>query len=105
MHVTLGQDWEMGQYSRYQDRVYTRKSAQVSTHASFTVRIVAAATTDFSLIQAWLPIQGKGSRDTSLCIVECSPIEWAWLQSLAVYDGLFLLKHGVKLTRLSFIMV
>ena len=30
VHLTLGQDWGMGQYSRYQYHVYTRKSAQVS---------------------------------------------------------------------------
>ena len=30
VHLTLGQDWGMGRYSRYQHRVYTRKSAQVS---------------------------------------------------------------------------
>ena len=30
VHLTLGQDSGMGQYSRYQYRVYTRKSTQVS---------------------------------------------------------------------------
>ena len=50
VHLTLGQDWGMGRYSRYQYHVYTRKNAQVYvTHASF---VVAAATIDFSLIQA-----------------------------------------------------
>ena len=38
------------------------------------IRIVAVATIDFSLIQAWLPIQSKGGRDTSPCVVECSHI-------------------------------
>ena len=44
----------------------------------------------------------KGGRDTSPCVIECSRIKWAWLQSLAVYDRLFVLKRGVKLARLSF---
>ena len=39
----------------------------------------AVATIDFSLIQAQLPIQSKSSRDTSPCVVKCSPIKWAWL--------------------------
>ena len=30
VHLTLGQDWGVGRYSRYQYRIYTRKSAQVS---------------------------------------------------------------------------
>ena len=38
------------------------------------IRIVAAATIDFSLIQERLPIQSKGGRDTSQCVVECSRI-------------------------------
>ena len=38
------------------------------------IRTVAAATVDFSLIQARLPIQSKGGRDTSPCVVECSRI-------------------------------
>ena len=65
-------------YSRYQYRVDTRKSTQVSYPC------VAAATTDFSLIQAWLPIQSKSGHDTSQCVIECSRIKWAWLRSLAV---------------------
>ena len=65
------------------------------------------ATIDFSLIQAWLPIQSKGSHDTSPCVVECSRIKYmyVWLQSLAVYDRLFVLKRGIKLARLSFTAV
>ena len=51
---------------------------------------------DFSLIQVRLPIQSKGSRDISLCIIDCSRIKWAWLQSLAVYNR-FMLKRGIKL--------
>ena len=30
VHRTLGRDWGVGRYSRYQYRIYTRKSAQVS---------------------------------------------------------------------------
>ena len=30
VHLTLGQDWGMGRYSRYQYHVYTRNSTQVS---------------------------------------------------------------------------
>ena len=30
VHLTLGQDWGMGRYSRYQYRIYTQKSTQVS---------------------------------------------------------------------------
>ena len=67
-------------------------------------RPVAAATIDFSLIQARLPIQSKGSRDSSPCVVECSSIKWAWLRSLAVYFSLFLLKRGIKLATLTSIL-
>ena len=67
--------------------------------------MVAAATIDFSLIQTWLPIQSKGGRDTSLCVVDCNHIKWAWLRSLAVYDCSFMLKRGIKLVRLSFMAV
>ena len=72
------------------------------THVSF---IVAAATIDFSLIQARIPIQSKGGHDTSPCVVECSRVKWAWLRSLAIYDRLFVLKRGIKLARLSFTAV
>ena len=63
---------------------------------------LAVAAIDFSLIQARLPIQSKGGRDTSPRVVECSRIQWAWLRSLAVYDRLFVLKRGTKSARLSF---
>ena len=75
------------------------------THTSFIRLIVAAATIDFSLIQARLPIQSKGSRDSSPCVIECSSIKWAWLQSQAVCISLFLLKRGIKLAMLSFTAV
>ena len=84
-----------------QYHVYTWKSAQVSFHASLNSR--AAATIDFSLIQARLPIQSKGSgRGTSPCVIEWSPIKWAWLRLLAVYVRLFLLKLGINLARQLF---
>ena len=63
------------------------------------------STIDFSLIQARLPIQSKSGRDASPYVVDCSRIKWAWLRSLAVYDRLFVLKRGIKLTRLSFTAV
>ena len=59
------------------------------------------ATSDFSLIQAQLPFQSKGGRDTPPCTVECSCIQWAWLRLLAEYDCLFVLKCDIKLARLS----
>ena len=72
---------------------------------STILSIVAVVTIDFNLIQARLPIQSKGGRDTSPYVVECSCIKWAWLPSLAVYDGLFMLKRGIKPARLSFTAV
>ena len=74
-------------------------------HAIIIISIVVAATIDFSLIQARLPIQSKGGHDTSPYVVECSRIKWVWLQSLAVYDCLFVLKRGIKAARLSFTAV
>ena len=53
----------------------------------------------------YIPIQSKGGRDISSCIVDCSRIKWAWVRSLAVYDCLFVLKRGIKLARLSFTAV
>ena len=77
VHLTLGQDWGMGRYSRY--HICERVPRQV-THAGF---IIIVATIDFSLIQARLPIQSKGGHDTSPCIVECSCIKWTWLSRIA----------------------
>ena len=51
------------------------------------------ATIEFGLIQA------------SLYVVDGSHIKWAWLQSLAVHHHSFVLKHGIKLARLSFTAV
>ena len=47
----------------------------------------------------------RNARDTSPCVFECSRIKWARLQSFAVYDGLFVLKGGIKQARLSFMAV
>ena len=38
-------------------------------------------------------------------IVDGSHIKWPWLRSLAAHDHLFMLKHGIKLARLSFTAV
>ena len=80
----------------------TFKSLFLALHASNIIWIVAPATIDFSLIQARLPLQSKDGCDTSPCVVECSHIKWVWLQLLAVYDCLFVLKRGIMLARLSF---
>ena len=81
-------------------------SAYAKEHpGSIILSIVAVATIDFSLIQARLPTQSKGGRDTSPYVVECSCIKWAWLPSLAVYDRFFVLKRGIKPARLSFMAV
>ena len=101
----IGPKLGMGRYLRYQYRVYTRKSAQVSYPHKLHNLNSSTATIDFSLIQTRLPIQSKGGRDISPCVVECRRIQWAWLQSLAVYDCLFVMKVGIKLTRLSFTAV
>ena len=39
--------------------------------------------------------------DTSPCAVDGGRIKWAWLRSLAVHDHSFVLKRGIRLTRLS----
>ena len=39
--------------------------------------------------------------DTSLCTVDGSRIKWVSLRSLAVHDRSFMLKRGIRLTRLS----
>ena len=74
------------------------------------IRIVAAATIDFSLIQARLYTNRERGRPaigliTSLYVIDSSHIKWEWLQSLAVHNHSFVLKHGRKLARLSFIAV
>ena len=61
VHLTLGLDWGVGQYSRYQCRSQTQKSAQVNYQQGLHIRIVATATIDFSLIQAQIPIESEGS--------------------------------------------
>ena len=63
-------------------------------------QVVAAATIDVSLIRARLPIQSKGSRDSSLCVVECSSRSGA-----SCVHWFILLKRGIKLARLSFTAV
>ena len=86
VHLTLGQAWGMGRYLRYQCHIYMRKSTQVSyPRYSFIICIEAAATIDFRLIQARLPIQSKGGHDISPCVVECIHVKWVWLRSLAIY--------------------
>ena len=78
------------------------------THAIYIIRIVAAATIDFSLIQAQLPIESEGGRLSGRYFTlypRCSHIKWAWLRSLAVLDHSFVLKHGIKLARLGFTAV
>ena len=64
VHLTMGQDWGMDQYSRYQYRIWTRKSAQVHvSYPRYLHNLNSSSTTiDFSLIQAQLPIESKGGR-------------------------------------------
>ena len=38
--------------------------------------------------------------DTSPCAIDGSRTKWAWLQSLATHNRYFVLKHGIRLTRL-----
>ena len=59
----IGPRWGMGRYSRY-PKERPGKLPMLAIY-SFIIWIVAAATVDFSLIQAGLPIQSKGGRDTS----------------------------------------
>ena len=82
VHLTLGLDWGIGRYSRYQYRSYTRKSAQVNylldLHNSNSSRSYYC---DFSLIQARLPIESEGGRLSGRYFTECrygSRIKWAW---------------------------
>ena len=62
------------------------------------IRIVAAATIDFSLIQARLPIESQGGWLSGRYFTVChwqQPYWWAWLPSLAVHDHSFVLKHSI----------
>ena len=58
-------------HSDAKERLVSYPSYLYNLNSSSSYRI------DFSLIQARLPIQSKGSRDTSLCVVEYSCIKWA----------------------------
>ena len=70
VHLTLGLDWGVGQYSRCQCRGYMRKSAQVNYQQGLHIQI-AAATIDFSLIQAWVPIKSEGSQPSGRHFAMC----------------------------------
>ena len=39
--------------------------------------------------------------DTSPCAIDGSRTKWAWLLSLAIRNRYFVLKHGIRLIRLS----
>ena len=81
-------DWGMGHYSRYQYRSYTWRSAQVNYLRDLQNSNSSAATIDFSLIQARLPIESEGSQLSRGYFVDGSRIKWAWLQLLAAHDRL-----------------
>ena len=110
VYLTLGQDWGMGQYLRYQYRVYTRKSTQVSYPHYLHNLNTSSGYYQFqpysSMVTNPNTEQGR-PRYVTVCrwLQPCSHIMRVWLWLLAVNHRFFVLKHDIKLVRLSFMAV